>query len=255
MQIEWAFKGSELAEYDALLDCYPEQEFDSPTRSTIALLEYWRFPKQRVRELTEALGLPVPPQVQLNFEHMEYPPRGRRRKPSCTDLMVSSPEFAVAIEAKWTEPRYAVVEDWLGDSTNRGEVLRGWCDLLELRAAHRIAEGDLHGLPYQMVHRAASACHQKDVSNCWLVYLMFETAVETRSEYLADLTHLRDVLGAQSSLGIALAECSIEQSPFLIELRRQWNTGERHLRGPVLQRLKSGGFLRARLERVHRLSA
>ena len=254
MQIGWAFKGGELAGHDALLDRYSDQEFDSPTRSTIPLLEYWRSPEQRMRELTAALGVPLPPRVQLNFEHMVFPPRGRGN-PSYTDLMAISPGLAIAIEAKWTEPRYEVVEEWLGDSTNRAEVLRGWCDLLEQRAANPILEGDLHGLPYQMVHRAASACHQRDVSSCWLVYLVFETTAKERSEYLADLAHLRDVLGSRSSLGIALAECSIEQSRFLIELRRQWDTGERHLHVPVPQRLKSGGLLGAQLAKVHRLTA
>ena len=75
--------------------------------------------------------------------------------------------------------------------------------------------------PVKMVHRAASACHVKDASSCWLVYLVFEPTARKRSEYLADLTHLRDVLGSRSSLGIALAECSIEQSRSLIELRRR----------------------------------
>ena len=254
MQIEWAFKGSELAGHDALLDRYPDKEFNSPTRSTIPLLEYWRSPEQRMRELTAALGLPVPPRVQLNFEHTACPPRGRG-KASCTDLMAISPELAIAIEAKWAEPRYEVVGDWLRDSTNKAQVLRGWCDLLKQRGANPILEENLRGLPYQMIHRAASACHQRNASSCWLVYLVFETTAKKRSEYLADLVQLRDVLGSRSSLGIALAECSIEQSPFLIELRRRWDEGERHLHVPVLKRLKSGGLLHAQLKKVHPLTA
>ena len=73
LQIAWAFKGSGLAGHDALLDRYSDQEFDSPTRSTIPLLEYWRSPKQPMRELTGVLGLPVPSRVQLNFEHTVCP--------------------------------------------------------------------------------------------------------------------------------------------------------------------------------------
>ena len=161
--------------------------------------------------------------------------------------MVISPELAIAVEAKWIEPRYEVVEEWLSDSTNRVEVLRGWCDLLEQRGAKPKLDENLRGLPYQMVHRTASACHLKEASSCWVVYLVFDTTASKRSEYLVDLVRLRDVLGSRSSLGIALAECSIEQSRFLIELRRQWDTGERHLYVPVLQRLKSGGLLRAQL--------
>ena len=147
MQIEWAFSGSGVAGLNALFDRYSVQEFDSPTRSTIPLLEYWRSPEERMQELTAALRLPLPRRVELNFEHTVHPPRGHG-KPSCTDLMVISAEFVMAIEAKWTEPRYETVEYWLRDSENRTEVLRSWCDLLEQRGANPIRKGDLCGLPY-----------------------------------------------------------------------------------------------------------
>ena len=101
-----------------------------------------------------------------------------------------------------------------------------------------------------MVHRAASACHRRDVTSCWVVYLVFEPSKTKRSELLADLDRLRDVLGSRSTLGIALAECSVVQSQTLIELRRQWSTGERHLRGPVIQELKRGGLLQIQLQEV-----
>ena len=125
MQTEWAFKGGGLGGHDALLDRYPDEEFNSPTRSTIPLLEYWRSPEQRIRELNSALGLPVPPRVQLNFEHTVCPPRGRGN-PSHTDLMaISLPDLAIAIEAKWTEQRYQIVGKWLRDSANRKEGAAG----------------------------------------------------------------------------------------------------------------------------------
>ena len=255
MEVEWEFKGSGLAGHDALIDCYPDTEFYSPTRSTIALLEYCRLPEQCMRELHTALGLPVPARVRLNFEHTLSRRRGIGN-PSQTDLMaISRPELAVAIEAKWKEPRYKNVEKWLRDSANRTEMLRGWCELLEKRGANPDLEAELRGVPYQMVHRAASACHVKDVASCWVVYLVFEPTARKRSEYLADLTCFRDVLGSRSSLGIALAECSIEQSESLIELRKRWDTGARQLHVPVRQRLKTGGLLRAQLEQVHWLTA
>ena len=252
--MDWAFTGSRVAGHDAVLDRYPVQEFDSPTRSTIPLLEYWRSPEERMRELTAALRVPLPSRVELNFEHTVYPPRGRG-KPSCTDLMVISAEFVMAIEAKWTEPRYETVQHWLSDSENRAEVLRGWCDLLEQRGANPIREEDLCGLPYQMIHRAASACHPHGATTGrWLVYLLFDTTTKERDAYLTDFRHLRDVLGAQSSLGIALAKCTIEPSGRLVELRTRWNSGERRLHVPVLQGLKSGGLLSARLGNVHRVT-
>ena len=254
MHIGWAFSGNELPGHDALLDSYSDQEFASPTRSTLPLLEYWQSPEPRIRELTEAFGLVPPARVQLNFEHKVSPPRGTGG-PSCTDLMVTSPDLAIAIEAKWTEPRYKTVRDWLGNSTNREQVLQGWCDLLEKRASRRVLGSNLHELPYQMVHRAASVCHQRDKSNCWLVYSVFETTEKKRLEYLADLVHLRDVLGSRSSLGIALADCAIEQSQLLIALRKQWDAGERHLHVPVLRGLKSGELISVQLKKIHLLTA
>lgn len=254
MEIGWAYQGTGLPGYDAVIGSYPDKEFDSPTRSTIPLLEYLRSPEQCMRELHTALGLPVPRRVHLNFEHTVSPPRGSG-KASQTDLMaISLPECAIAIEAKWKEPRYEIVENWLRDSANRRDVLRGWCKLLEQRGANPDPEGELRGLPYQMVHRAASACHVKDASSCWIVYLVFEPTASKRSEYLADLTCLRDVLGSRSSLGIALAECSIEQSQSLIGFRRRWDTGERQFHVPVRQWMETGGLLRAQLEQVHCLT-
>ena len=99
MEIDWTFTGSGVAGHDAVLDRFPVQEFDSPTRSTIPLLEYWRFPEERMRELTAALRVPLPSGVELNFEYPVSPPRGRG-KPSYTDLMVISAEFVMAVEAK-----------------------------------------------------------------------------------------------------------------------------------------------------------
>ncbi|MDD9981834.1 MAG: hypothetical protein OXU81_10840 [Gammaproteobacteria bacterium] len=255
MQIKWSFKGNGVADHDALFDCYSAKELDSPTRSTIPLLEYWRSPEARLRELTAVLGLPLPTSVELNFEHTVKPRRGRG-KASCTDLMVIAAEFVVAIEAKWTEPRYETVEDWLRDSENRAEVLRGWCDLLEQRGTKPIRKGDLRGLPYQMIHRAASACHaQGAATSRWLVYLSFDTTTKERDEYLVDLRRLRDVLGAESTLRIALAECTIEPSERLIQLRRRWTSGERRLHGSVRQEAKSGGLLRTELKNLHRVTA
>ena len=254
MRVEWAYKGHGVTGFDALLDSYPAKEFDSPTRSTIPLLEYWRVPEQRIRELTNALSLPLPRGVRLDFEHRVYPQRGKG-KASHTDLMVITPEFAIAIEAKWTEPRYENVGSWRGGSRNRRKVLRGWLDLLERRGAGPILKRDVRELPYQMVHRAASACHVEGVSNRWLVYLVFEATSDSQSEYLTDLNGLREALGPESSLGIAYAECQIEPSPSLTGIRHRWDAGERHLHVPVLRDLKSGRFMRVRPGQVLPLTA
>lgn len=255
MRVDWAFKRRALAGLDALIAGYPDKEFQSPWRSTIPLIEFWRFPEQRVRELSGALGLDVPTSVRLGFEHTVNPPRGRGTA-SHTDVMVTSSQYAIAIEAKWTEPRYELVGDWLGGSTNRAEVLRGWCGLLQQRAANRIDANDLAALPYQMVHRAASACDAAGAeASCWMVYMVFKAAGNSLGECLEDLSRLRQTLGSGSSLGIALAECSVEPSNALLDLQRRWNGGARVLAKPVRESLRRGGILQTTLERVHVLGS
>ena len=251
--IEWAFKGKPQPGFDALLDCYLGTEFDSPTRSTIPLLQYWRTPEPRLAKLRAALHLPLPDPVLLDFEHKVYPRRGRGRA-SHTDVMLTSPSLAVAIEAKWTEPRYEVVETWLGDSPNRRDVLQAWFDLLERCGAGPLRPGHVLELPYQMIHRAASACSAESASNPWLLYFVFDPHPSTRSEYLTDLRGLRDALGSRSSLGIMLVECAIEKTPVHARLQARWDAGERALHAPVLDALRSGELINVRLEHAHCLT-
>ena len=206
-----------------------------------------------MRELSVALGFVAPASVQLDFEHTVSPIRGRG-KASHTDVMVTSPRSVIGIEAKWTEPRSEVVRVWLGDSANKADVLRGWCDLLEQRTARRIGERDLAGLPYQMVHRAASACDEAgSESNCWLVYMVFEATGNSLEDCLADLRSFRQVLGPDSSLGVALVECTVVPSNALLDLQTRWHQGARALAEPVREYLKSGTLLQVSMERVHHL--
>ena len=256
MRVQWEKNGKGRTGFDALLNEYSAEEFDSPTRSTIPLLEYWRSPKERIQELADKLSLPVPQRVRLDFEHIVNPPRGKGRA-SQTDLMLISPQFRVAIEAKWTEPRYETVGSWLrNQSSNKKSVLQGWFDLLEERGAGPLLPHHVRDLPYQMVHRAASACHVDDVANRWLVYLVFDAMTTKQREYLRDLDGLREALGPASSLGIALAECRIKPTPSLTDLRRRWDAGERHLHVPVLQGLRQGqgALLQVQLKQVHCLT-
>ena len=91
-----------------------------PTRSN------WRDPEVRLHALWEQLRIRQPGDTDMHFEHEVPVQRGRGRS-SFTDLMIFANDVAVAIEAKFTEPRYESVATWLSgaSTTNRVDVLEG----------------------------------------------------------------------------------------------------------------------------------
>lgn len=103
----------------------------SPLRSTVPLVDFWRRPEAVLAQLSGTVGVELSPPIDLCFEYPVPVQRGRG-KASFTDLMISASSAAVAIEAKFTEPRGETVRDWLRDppEANRTEVLEGWLDLI-----------------------------------------------------------------------------------------------------------------------------
>lgn len=109
--------------------------------------------------------------------YLEYPvyardPRTGReidpKFPSKSDAMLLAPGFRVAVEGKWTEPierPYESVREWLADvkpgrRTIKPAKLAAWIHDLAAAGAIRPGFGRERFLdvPYQLVHRAASAC-------------------------------------------------------------------------------------------------
>ena len=250
MAIAWSYAGDNVGGFEELIERYGSKEFASPKRSTVPLLAYWRDADRRAGEFTGALGFTLTDSVCLNFEH-EVPVQRGIGKPSCTDLMLRSGGVSAAIEAKWTEPRYKEVAAWLGEpaSSNRAEVLEGWLDLLRTCAGSNLEQDDVAGLPYQIVHRAASACHP-DAESRWLVYQVFDVGAEEREMYIRDLGALASLLGAGPRLRICLADCTVHRTDRQEELENLWDSGERDLREPVMAGLRAGDLFRVELAQV-----
>lgn len=246
MGITWSYKGLRIAGYEKLLDCYEAKEFKSPKRSTVPLLAYWRAPEQRVREFSKVLGFALSRSVCLNFEY-QTPVQYGRGKASHTDLMLILANVCVAIEAKFTEPRYETVAQWLVNGNgiaNKKKVLKGWLGLL----SPDLQEKDVAGLPYQLIHRAASTCYP-DTKIRHLVYQVFDVDSAKRDMYLSDLRTLRGLV-SPDRLSIHLVECSIRRTSRQKCLERRWDEGERFLHEPVLCGLKNGELMDVELKKT-----
>lgn len=249
MNIVWCFSSQQVDGFDDLLQRFKANEFKSPMRSTVPLLAYWRLPSPRIRELSGVLGFSISNSVCLDFEY-KVPVQSGKGNPSYTDLRLSSGGISVCIEGKFTESRYEDVAKWLQqDKSNREEVLAGWLMLLSKCAGKNLRPSDVKTLPYQLVHRAASA-YYSNIEGCWLLYQVFDPDPAKFKMYLEDLRTLAGLLGNNSALKIGLAECCIAKSARWQKLMQLWETGKRDLRKEVLSGLKNGDLLHITLRQV-----
>ena len=199
---------------DALL-YYAADEFESPCRSTVPLLSWLKHEQPAVSSLLRDMGMPTG--YNLHLEYKVEPQKGKGQA-SHTDLMILSGESALAIEAKWTEPRYDTVDKWLKKGAkplNRRKVLKGWLSLLQKYAQHTLQPEDFSDAVYQMVHRAASACAKGKIPS--LAYLVFKLSPDKKPAAIPklrdDLTHLWDLLGNPEGFPFYLVEVQLSPTP------------------------------------------
>lgn len=196
---------------ESALRLYSGKEFRSPARSTIPLLSLLRDGVFQFNEILSSVGIPSACEVHL--EYTVAPPLGKGI-PSHTDAMVISEETSLAIEAKWTEPRYKTVAEWLQQGSNpdnRRAVVSGWLKLLQRVTGTSLTIECISSAIYQMVHRAASACAAGQRPN--LLYLQFTplpTGEPAVCQHLQeDLLALHNFLGSPKNFPFFLATVEV----------------------------------------------
>jgi hypothetical protein len=205
--------------FELLLNQMPDSEFGNLTRSTIPSLSYWRDHDAAIQAIFTALRVASPLEGHLCFE---YPVKSLPScKPSFTDVMYISQDLAIGFEAKSTEPRYEMVQEWLrvGRRTNRGAVLEHWKDLIRKRTG-TVVDDELAGIPYQMVHRVASVCSVRSRRHA-LVYQLH--IVDTNADiehYKSDLQHLSRAIAAPGHIDFWLHRITLSRTPAYHETER-----------------------------------
>ena len=147
-----------------------------------------------------------------SFEHEVHAASAVNGNPSCTDTMVLGGNRALAIEAKWTEPRYPSVIARLeppknmtnegarqGETRRRKSFVQGWLTLMETYVGGSLGVDDFGECVYQVVHRAGSACGMGKPPA--LAYLHFSAPHEQRNsassdDYRSDLAAVHARLGS-----------------------------------------------------------
>ena len=250
MQIQYEYKNRPVSSFEDLILQFPVSEFDSPYRSSVPSLVFWKNAAKQLGWLSQRLGFETGDFVTLSFEYCVDVQRGTGR-PSQTDLMILSGDASVAIEAKYTEPPYLTVSKWLGDSSNRRQVLEGWVALITAHTGNdSIRVKDLLELPYQMIHRCASACFPA-VGQKFLVYQGFDLNRKKFEYYKIHMQRLHRILGAPKNLGFDLVNMPLIKSEKYSALQSRWDSKEHKLHREVIEGLMTPGFIRFEYERGH----
>lgn len=233
--------GGAVHSFEELVRRLPPDAVASPRRSTIPLVDYWREPEQRIADLWNRIGLQRPFRAQLHFEY-EVPVRAGRGKASYTDLMILSGEAAVAIEAKFTEPRYESIRAWLdrAPTNNRRDVLGGWLHVISEVAEKPIELEAVTDVPYQLLHRTASVCCASRPLRCVIYQVFGEVAP---AHYAEDLRRLATVIACSDRVPFLLLECRFQATDAYRRLVARWHAGERDLGANVRQALIRGRLL------------
>ncbi len=155
--------------------------------------------------------------------------------------MLLAPSFAIAVEAKYTEPAYENIKTWLGspEDSNRGDVLTGWHDMIHSATGIRLAVDQVLALPYQLVHRTASACFQPAPRRA-VIYQVFDAT--HRKRYEADLRALRALL-VTPALTLGVLVTTFTPSTVYTDLLKRWDAGKRTMAADVRAALLKGDLL------------
>jgi hypothetical protein len=236
--IELSAHGREVDSFHDLVKQLGPDAFASPRRSTVPLVDYWRVPEPCLRDLWERLGVPPSDRSALNFEH-EVPVQRGRGKSSYTDLMILGDDIAVAIEAKFTEPRYESVGTWLSraSTTNRRDVVEGWLRAIESVTGASIGRDAIAGVPYQLIHRTASACCVGRGKRI-IVYQVFGDA--PAHYYAEDLGRLATAIAGGNRITFVVVGCAFRRTDTYARLEARWDVGERGLGDDVRNALLAG---------------
>ncbi len=190
--------------YSVRTSSLPLAQLMRPSPDLDGLLEY-------VETILDVEG-PEPERFERFLEYPTWPrdPETGRAigRPSMSDAMLLGAHLRIAVEGKWTEPHfgsYQTVEDWIReDGTNvisrKPDVLEAW--IAEVRAAGALRRGataeSLAHIPYQLVHRTASACHRAGLARGVLpvlCYVVFRDPDATPDEFAATKDFENGILG------------------------------------------------------------
>lgn len=192
------------------------ESLHSERTSSLPLVQFW-CTKKNAKELRSRLAsfnecsdidIDISDEgCRLYFEY-PVPSRDGKGKASMTDLMILTQTHAIAVEAKYTEvmEKYETIGEWLkvgekhNSLNNRKDVLQGWWAYIreiKCTTAESIEQlSDYESIPYQLLHRIASACYtakEKGKMAAVIYQIFYDDSTERKAKKFAN--NLQDCFG------------------------------------------------------------
>jgi Domain of unknown function (DUF6946) len=251
MTLSMTLHGRQVASFDELVNGFESDALASPRRSTVPLLDYWREPQMRLNGLWQHVKCDPPDHAELHFEY-EVPVQMGRGKASYTDLMILANDIAVAIEAKFTEPRYESVRVWLGQAPtdNRRHVLNGWLRAIAAIGGSTVMADSISEVPYQIVHRTASVCCVAPVRR-FVVYQVF--GAMPAAHYSEDLGRFAASIAAGKRINFGVLECGFDAGDTYRMLEARWDADKQDISKEVRRALLQGSLMEFREPRMAKI--
>ncbi len=227
----YKYKEKSFQKIEELIKLFSANEFSSPYRSTIPLI-YLALNHTELIDSFSEKKLAI-------FEHETRPKKGRGY-PSCTDLLLLDEDECIAIEAKRTEPPYKTVSAWNSGSENKRLVLEGWLEYIAEYTNQGISISEIGDLPYQLVHRVASACAMKK-TNTTVSYFVFDPDRVKDEYYLEILRGIKNL--TNTSIKYKYVAFKIDKSERQIQLEEEWDLGNREMKTSIIAELEKGSLM------------
>ena len=207
-------------EYKDVLSCLSTTKVNSFMTSSLPLAQFWEPTKnlnsfiselkKKGLDLSESKAyFEYPTECEKNGKSLKY------SKPSMTDLMIINDKFQIAIEAKYTEyseSHYDTVAEWNKDNEDhKNKIKERWFDYLKEAGATKKDKLD-DTVPYQFLHRTASACYKCNDKTPVLVYQLFydKTNKEKKNKFIDQLKNWSKKLGFTSKIKFYIFEVEIK---------------------------------------------
>lgn len=225
--MQYFFDTRSCADISSLCSRFTGKRLQSPTRSTLPLLDLVHNSRDAWHGLLQRLGAPSDGAIYFEFGVPSPKPGGNA---SQTDAVFLSDFTAWAVEAKWTEPRdNQTVTKRLSKPESDGAdprgTVSGWLAHLQPFASQPLLLEEMSGVIYQMLHRAASAAYiaaERKLDPA-LVYIHFvpspDQRAATTAHYVAELLSLRERLDASAKFPFSVVEMPITNTPLFETIR------------------------------------